>query len=498
MVQFSKLSGKFRFILIIVLSAVVVAGILAAAILVPPYVEHIRQIENAKSKIIRHTYRLVIDYRDRYGVGIPLAWTQDLELSDYELSNDNTLDFSVDNGRLYAPEGARCDAQATITFKLEGVLACIIYAKTVKADGYISTASEMQSLSGSSGTYIQNADILLEGQIAVADFEGAYYANHHVISGLDVGKNGGGLFRSARSATFSGIALTNITGEISASSGGSFGALVDSASYCTIEYCSAEGGFSVKDASGNSNIGGLAGYLLGALRSIDDDPNVQTLNSCTTNLQLSVAGAGILYVGGIAGRSDNVSVTNSSVRGKITVNIADACAIQKVYAGGILGSMYKEYNKVYQIHYLDFSHHLISYADIEINLAGGGPSVNTIYAGGAFGRLVNQSLDSVQFSGNLMINGGSPDLIVGGICAMAENEMYEIQNIGSIGMVIRASEMKGTISIGSAGRLYAGGLIGFSIKTSIESTVATSQPQTTVDRGTILTEISDAVGHAQS
>lgn len=496
--MFGKVSKKIKFIVIAVLALVVVGGAIAAAVLIPPVVERNNRINDAKTKIIRQTYRLVVDYRDREGIEIPTAWAQGLPLTDFRYDNDNSFDVAVAGGRLYAPESAQADAQTVITYRLDGVLACVIYAQTVSADGYVSTSAELAALNGSTGTYIQSADILLEGPVSVADFRGKFYANHHVISGLDVGANGGGLFKNTRSATLSGIALTNVTGEIDASAGGSFGALVNSASYTTIEYCSAEGGFTVKNAAGNCNVGGLAGYLLGSLRSVDEDPNVDTLDSCTVNLQLLISGGGNLCAGGIAGKSDNVSIANTAVRGKITLDIPDAYAVQKVYVGGMYGSMYKEYNRVYQIHYLDFSHHLYMYADIVINLTGGGPSVNNIHAGGAFGSIVNQSLDTVKCTGSITINGGAPDLIIGGVCGIAENEMYETYSAGSIEMILRAFEVTGAITVASVGRLYAGGLLGLAKKTAIEETVATVTPQVTVDRGGALTEISETAGHTET
>jgi len=497
MLNIAKAPKKIKIVLISALAVIVITAIIVAAILIPPLIEHNKLIDDAKSKIIRHTYTLAVDYRDRLGVEIPLAWTQDLPLSDYLYENDASFDFAVADGRLYAPETCQAGAEAVITYRLGGVLACVIYAKAVAADGYASNREELAALNGATGTFIQSADIILDAQVSITDFRGSYYGNHHVISGLDIGENGGGLFKSARSAYLFGIALTNVRGEISASSGGSYGALADSARYCTVEYCSAEGGFAVVDAAGNCNVGGLVGYLLGVFRTIDEDPNVDVLNACTTNLQLTVACAGSVSVGGIAGKSDNVSIKYSTVRGKITVNVADAYSLEKLYVGGFVGNLYKEYNKVYQIHYLDFSHHLLSEASIIINLTGGGPPVNTVYAGGAFGKVANQSLDTVTCSGGIVINGGAPDLIIGGVAGMAENEMYEIYNVGSIDMTLRNAAVTGEIAIASVGQLYAGGLIGLAVKTGVEGTLATVTPAATVDRGGSKTEISDTIGHYQ-
>lgn len=158
----------------------------------------------------------------------------------------------------------------------------------------------------------------------------------------------------------------------------------------------------------------------------------------------------------------------------------------------------KEYETAaYKITYLDNSYALISHANITINLTGGGQSINTAYAGGIFGSITNQSVRSSESKGNIKINGGGADLIIGGIAGNAHNKMSLVITEGSIRMYIEKCAVTSAITVNSMGRLYAGGLVGRGIKIDTEDTVATVTPTVIGDRGSITTVISEGIGYKE-
>lgn len=486
---------KIKFAVSAVIVFILLTVIVLAAIYLPAEIKRVQELQKAKTNIIRHTYSLAVDYRDREGIAIPDKWMQGLSLTDFKYTNDNPAAVKVDgNGKLSAVEGAVIKAKAEITYTLYGNIACIIYAHVVSADGYIGSQADFAGLDDSSGTYIQTKDIVLEGGLSVANFRGKYYGNHHSISGQDIGLSAGGVFDTARSASFFGVVLTNVKGTLQADTDAAVGALVNSANYCTIQYCSVEGAFEIEAPNGITKIGGLAGYVYGTKRKVNEDINTDYINACTTKLDISVSGAGNPRVGGIVGEAYNIVICNTKVRGSLSV-VANASAINKIYVGGFAGVLDKEYETVaYSVTYLDASYNLTSEADISINLTGGGAGLNNVYAGGAFGAITNQTVRNYKGTGSISVDGGAPDLIIGGVAGNAENEMSAIMTEGSIRMYIDDADVASAIRINSLGRLYAGGLVGYGIKIDIEDTVATVTPEASGDRGSILTKLSDTVG----
>lgn len=445
-----------------------------------------------KSNITRYTYCLAIDYQDKEGFAIPTAWMQGLSLDDFSLSSDNPAAVLVNrSGIIKAKEDAASNTKATLTYRLDGKIACSINVHIIKADGYVSSQQELAQLDGATGTYIQTQDIILSGSVSIKDFKGKYYGNHKVISGHNI--SGGGLFDNIKGGGLYGIALTNIGGAAAVTT--DLGALVNKAQYSKIEYCSAEGGFTVSDAQGGARVGGLVGYIYGSKRTTNEDFNIDYINACTTNLDIQVSG-GSPAVGGIAGEAINIIICNTTVRGNITIDIPNAASISKLYAGGIAGALTKEYETAaYKITYLDISYALTSHANITVNLTGGGQSINTVYAGGIFGSVTNQSVRTSESKGYIKINGGGADLIIGGIAGNAHNKMSLIITEGSIRMYIEKCAVTSAITVDSTGRLYAGGLVGRGVKIDIEDTISTVTPVAAGDRDNIITVISDGIGY---
>ncbi|MDD3946903.1 MAG: hypothetical protein PHI19_03595 [Clostridia bacterium] len=485
---------KIKIAVTAVLSVVLVTVIVLAAVYIPLEVQQTNEREQAKTNIIRYTYCLAVDYRDTEGYLIPDTWMQGMKLGDFTYSSDRPEIATVDgDGRLRATEGAEKGSKATVTYRFDGKTACIIDVRLVEADGYVTTAEELSQLNDSNGTYLQTDDIILRQNMQISDFKGRFYGNHHFISGHDIGV-AGGLFDTARSANFYGIVLTNVKGTMQATQDREYGALINKGYYCKIEYSSVEGNFRIQGAEGNISVGGLAGYLIGTERRTIEDINLDYVNACTTNLTIEFEGEGSPKIGGLVGVSDDVAIFNSTVRGTITV-AANAAAVGKMYIGGFAGSLEKHYKtSAYSVPYLDSSYNLISEMDIDIDLTGGGQAINSVYAGGIFGSVINHSVQDVKCTGGLSVTGGAADLFIGGVAAIAQNKMSIVMTTGSIRLYVESVEVLSSITIDAMGRLEAGGLVGRGIKIDIQDTVSTVTPEIIGDRGNIKTMVSDTVG----
>ena len=62
--------------------------------------------------------------------------------------------------------------QTTITFSLDGKIACVIYVYVVEAEGYISSVADLKNLDNQSGAYIQTEDIMLTESVSIKNFRG--------------------------------------------------------------------------------------------------------------------------------------------------------------------------------------------------------------------------------------------------------------------------------------------------------------------------------------
>ena len=128
-----------------------------------------------------------------------------------------------------------------------------------------------------------------------------------------------------------------------------------------------------------------------------------------------------------------------------------------------------------------------------MTLTGGGESFNSVYAGNVFGSVVNQSVANAFCTGSLMVRCGGADAFLGGIAGRSENKMSIVNAEGSIRLFVQNCEIEKALNIESSGRVYAGGVVGYAIKTDIEDTVALI-PVVTGKRGNKETKISDTVG----
>lgn len=485
---------KIKIITIAALSAILVTIIVIAAFYIPKAIETERARQEAKSRIVRYTYCFAIDYNDRQGIRIPTVWTKDFELKDFRQCNDNPGAAMVDpSGILKAGSLAEKGDQTTITFSLDGKIACVIYVYVVEAEGYISSVADLKNLDNQSGAYIQTEDIMLTESVSIKNFRGKYYGNHRVISGHDVSA-GGGLFDTSLGGGFYGIALTNIKGKIENASDGYYGALLNKGEYCKIEYCSAEGGFEAKNVGGIGAVGGIAGYMKGLSRLADEDPYLDHVEACTTNLNIKAEiSGGSPRIGGVIGYAENMTISDTTIRGKIEVSVPDALNIVRLYAGGFAGEIKRVYDlAASRITYLDSSYNLVSYADITVSVTGG-DELKTVYAGGIFGSVTNLSAGNIFCEGSLSINGGGATVVAGGVAARSENEMRIGDYVGSIRMDIHKCKVTKAISIESSGDVIAGGIAGYAIKTDLDENEAKS-PAVTGSREGRQTHISDGIG----
>ena len=456
----SRISKK-QVLIISIVSVVFVAIVVVTTILIVKYLyPQDTDPENDYSIPIRKEYSYAIDISDENGYVIDSSWLGNRDYSSLDIV------YSGDEGpmvgsdlRIYFSENEELRTPgrvSTVEFKSNGELICKISITTVESSVYITSKEELMSiLPGSQEIYIQTEDIDMVGEtLQIEGFSGKYYGNHKKISNLRFSGDKSGLFTFPENAFISSLTLDKFSADCYSSSESSyFGTLADRAYNTEITYCISTGIINLETGSneGLYALGGLLGDTSCSARIRNTDI-VNEVSYCQTDVDLHATGNGYIFVGGISGISKNVTFELCYSLGEVNVEISDENDISGIAAGGISGSLEKEYAPSVIIAALDTGKKLYSYSDINIDVKGGGDGI-TISAGGIFGIVINHGMINSGYFGEMYIRSGSCNLHAGGFSGRAENStVWE--------MAFRGITIEAIIEIRSAGGVYAGGLAG--------------------------------------
>ena len=82
--------------------------------------------------------------------------------------------------------------------------------------------------------------------------------------------------------------------------------------------------------------------MKGLSRLADEDPYLDHVEACTTNLNIKAEiSGGSPRIGGVIGYAENMTISDTTIRGKIEVSVPDALNIVRLYAGGFAGEIKK-------------------------------------------------------------------------------------------------------------------------------------------------------------
>ncbi len=200
----------------------------------------------------------------------------------------------IDSGKVYCSDEIR-SAFANSDRTVEGFLKTLNSLRTDKSSyTSITSAEQLASLSGASGNFKLDADLVLDNWDGIKSFKGTFDGNGHTIT---INNSMFGLFRSTNGATLRNIEL-NV--DITNHDRNNIGGLACYISNSTVENCSVNG-----IVNGNRWLGGAIGYTTGNCN----------ISNCTANVDVN---------------SDLIDPTNGTGRD----NMFD---IQS-YAGGFIGA----------------------------------------------------------------------------------------------------------------------------------------------------------------
>ncbi|MBO7156921.1 MAG: hypothetical protein J6V83_05920 [Clostridia bacterium] len=475
------MTKKQKTVLIAVLSIIavlIVAGTVVALVLLLPE-------DNPPSSYpmpsMKMQYEYYIDADDNSGIILKDAFREQVPLSALT-RKDNVkcegLDLSNEL-KLTLTDQAEIGDKAEYEFSYKDRIIAVIKVNVIDATSYIYTADELLSLSGE-GVYILNNPIDLSGKNGrIARFIGKLHCNHNAISGFDC--SGGALFGELDGAMVTGLDMVGVKGTINVSDFGNFGVIANVSDNTALRYSSVQGDVTLNSSAEEDDIvyvGGLLGYVSASARR-DYSTIAPQVIGCTSFISLTVNGSGDLRVGGISGGVRNATIRESVSCATINVKVTEVqvANFKGLYVGGIAGALSKDYDTVVEAYNLDEGARIYSYANIGVDIAGGG-TYNDVYVGGIYGSLTNHSLVNLQFNGKIDVKLTRCSLNLGGIVGKA-------QNTTDLNMAIRGIGVKGEINVYSLSNVWAGGIAGSTEACTYSSVTESITPVVTNDKSLV-------------
>lgn len=231
----------------------------------------------------------------------------------YSKDNNNSIYIlkDIETGKVYCSNEIR-SAFANSDRTIDGFLKTLNSLKTDKSSyTSITSAEQLASLSGSSGNFKLDADLVLDNWDGIRSFKGTFDGNGHTIT---INNSKFGLFRSTNGATLRNIELNvNITNHDRNNIGGLACYISDS----TVENCSVNG-----VVNGNRWLGGAVGYTTGTCHISNSTANVNVnsdlidpTNGSDSSHMFDVQS----YAGGFIGANKgNLTVENCRAEGNVT------------------------------------------------------------------------------------------------------------------------------------------------------------------------------------
>lgn len=460
-------------ILVSVAVLLLIVGIVLAIVLWPDKITD----EDYKMPSRKMQYEYYIDYEDKAGFYISDAFRDEVPVSALTktcIESGDCVELG-DDLLLKVNDGVEVGTQAVYHFSYKNQVVAVVNIFVIDADAYIYNAQELLSVSDNK-TYIVKNEINLTGISGnVSRFIGNIHFNHNAVSGFNA--ENGGLFKELDGATITGLDMVGVSGVLTHTNSGNLGIIADYANNATIRYSSVKGAVNITSTASSTDvlyIGGVVGYANAIKRKnyVTEDAGYVQLVSY---LELAINGSGDIRVGGLIGGVRNATLEQCYSYGKLKVNV-DENAVSKlgnIYMGGLVGALSKEYDAINTSYILDEGNQLYSYADMELNINGGG-SHNSINVGGIFGFLQNHSLVNAIYGGKMNLNITRTHLNVGGIVGATDNST-------TLKMNVRAVEVKGEIKIYSLSSVNAGGLIGEGVQTQYSQVIASITPNISTD-----------------
>lgn len=405
-------------------------------------------------------YHYAIQEGDSSGFSIDTSWLNNIPLEKVSISCEDKVGLTLTSDFVLKNESAELGDSTTFNVIFDGATISKITVTVVKVDATISSLDEFIALSNEENTqgkvYIQTADIDLQGQtVSFKEFKGSYFGNNHKLNNFSYAINGG-LFKETRSGEIVGVNLTNVVGNVEINTSRNCGVLVEKAQSTAILGCYVDGAIGITQNTTvplTVYVGGIVGYATCQPRNYDYSVSAE-IKDCYSNVKIDVSASGKNYaIGGVVGGSRNYSIVNTVYNGAINVGMANPDTMENIYVGGICGTLEKVYEFAQNVQYLDYGNILENKGNITILITGGADG-KTLYVGGVFGALNNQSLINVYNSGKIDINAGRCNTFAGGIVGNAKN-------LTVMEMEMRGISVTNEINVSSSGAVYAGGVAGY-------------------------------------
>ena len=462
----SKLSGikayfkglskrqKVIWIVAVVLLLLLIAGGIAAAVLLT------RKDESLPGVLKRKDYYYAIRATDEDGFRLSDDFIAGLQLDDFVKTTLSEAEgVTLSEELLLTSYGATPGEKAEYSFTYKGLEIASITVEVVSNDAIaVSDAVSLGNIANGTGTYILTSDIDLTPVTAqISNFSGRLFGNHFTLTGS---LPAGGLFKRISDAEVRGLEFSvnsemNYSAANFPSDGLNIGVLASRTDDSDISECYVKGSIAVNYSAPTNNsvirIGGLVGFAKAGARSNLNTP-VYSLMRCGSEAALTVRGNGVVYIGGIYGRAENIGAENLRCYGEISFE-GSASALKELYAGGIGGYHGKEYGAALQTgHELESTNRIYFYGTLRLNVPGDSGNAYAIKAGGIFGAAERLSMTNSEFRGVIEITSAAP-LHSGGITGEASCDLNAVMRINGVRSV-------GKMTLNATGICYGGGVVG--------------------------------------
>lgn len=356
-----KISDRDAYTVIAVLLAIILIGTI---ITVSGVNLGSRQDQEPKAPpFVTTYYDLAIDAADKKGRMPDDFIPSDMKRGNFRLDYDKTV-ISVDNDwRITLKDNISAGAKTVVKARLgRSDIYAIANIVIVNADIIVTSAEEFLQLPDSGKTIVVANTLdftLAEGN--VDSFSGKIYFNHHPF--VNIKADNFPLFDSLDSAQVTGVSLdvdiaaddtralyTDLSNSEDATDYAKvFGVVAGRADKTRFENVTLAGSvnFEIKDGEKRYYIGGLAGFLNDRRRILENDIGISVSQNIRVYLNIEVFTAlsevNDIECGSLFGIIKNASLQTVVAQGRIDT-VAQGSTLKRVSAGGIFGSLIKEYD----------------------------------------------------------------------------------------------------------------------------------------------------------
>jgi hypothetical protein len=427
--------------------------------------------KNPAFSFVRYEY--AIREWDREGIQLTREWTRGQPFKAFTVRYGESglieinAEMKVTAGLL--PEGER-EKTVTAGFYYKGAPVAE-YVVTVFSEmncKYLMSAADLESLNELGnvaflgGVLVQAADIAVPNgrAMGIVAENTTLYGNYFTISGVDM--KDGGLFAKLKNSRATGVRLSGVKGAVNVTGDekkyGALAAWSDNVSYTD---CEARGAYTLYLSDASVFAGGLTGMTDGPQRRSDEQENLNVMQNCRSFVNITATGKGVLYLGGLAGKANEMLFMNCRNEGALRVDMnymyvtGSTSYFQDVRIGGIAGEAYKAYirfeNGIARISYFDQSENLTNAGEIIFTVAEENNGYHA-FIGGIFGAVINQNLNGAVSAGNMEVRTAGAVMRVGATAGQAENRL----NLTLVPMCLKGLTSSASIGLWDAGNPIGG------------------------------------------